>query len=438
MSLHSKTLFSSILTISLLLGLVPARAWAVTQEEINSARERRDAIRAERREKQASVDALTQEQAGVLERKAAMDARSASTQEQIRATQDEIELYRQRIEEKTAELAEAREREVDQLARYRGRVRYMEEEGKLNLLSLVLHTESVHEFLTALDDVGEIMQYDRELEDAYIAARKHTELVRSELEQTQTDLLERCTELETEESELEEEIEEASELIRSLQSDIESHETELAEIQAAEWSADQELQQLMAELERQRQAELERQRQEEERRRREAEEQRKAAEEQQRQAEEEARQREAAQVVGTGTFTWPVPGHTYVTSRFGLRTHPITGVRKSHTGIDISADNGTAIVAADGATVTKAAVYSGYGNCVILDHGNGYVTLYGHLSAFAVSEGDAVSRGQTIGYVGSTGFSTGPHCHFEIWSNGGRIDPESFFSGLTFSPAAGE
>ena len=73
MSLHSKTLFSSILTISLLLGLVPARAWAVTQEEINSARERRDAIRAERREKQASVDALTQEQAGVLERKAAMD-----------------------------------------------------------------------------------------------------------------------------------------------------------------------------------------------------------------------------------------------------------------------------------------------------------------------------------------------------------------------------
>ncbi len=438
MSQHRKTLFSSILTISLLIGLLPARAWAVTQEDINSARARRDAIRAERREKQASVDALTQEQAGVLERKAAMDARSASTQEQIRATQDEIELYRQRIEEKTAELAEAREREADQLARYRGRVRYLEEEGKLNLLSLILHTESVHEFLTALDDVGEILQHDRELEDAYITAREHTELVRSELEQTQTELQERCVELETEETELEVEIDEASALIRSLQSDIESHQSELAEIQAAEWSADQELQQLMAEMERQRQAELERQRQEEERRRREEEARRKAAEEQQRMAEEEARQREAAQVVGTGAFTWPVPGYTYVTSRFGLRIHPITGARKSHNGIDISADSGTVIVAADGGTVTKAAVYSGYGNCVILDHDNGYVTLYGHLSAFAVSEGDSVSRGQTIGYVGSTGFSTGPHCHFEIWSQGGRIDPEPFFSGLSFSPSAGE
>ena len=278
----------------------------------------------------------------------------------------------------------------------------------------------------------------RELEDAYITAREHTELVRSELEQTQTELQERCVELETEETELEAEIDEASALIRSLQSDIESHQSELAEIQAAEWSADQELQQLMAEMERQRQAELERQRQEEERRRREEEARRKAAEEQQRMAEEEARQREAAQVVGTGAFTWPVPGYTYVTSRFGFRIHPITGARKSHNGIDISADSGTVIVAADGGTVTKAAVYSGYGNCVILDHDNGYVTLYGHLSAFAVSEGDAVSRGQTIGYVGSTGFSTGPHCHFEIWSQGGRIDPEPFFSGLSFSPSAGE
>ena len=179
MSQHSKSLISLAVVLCMLLAL-PGRAWAVTQEEINSARARRDAISAQRREKQAVVDALAQEQAGVLERKAAMDERSAYTQEQICLTREEIELYRERIEEKAREVAAAKQLENEQLERYRVRVRVMEEEGKLNVLSLVLHTESPREFLTALDDMAEIMRYDRALEDAYIAARKHTEAVRAD------------------------------------------------------------------------------------------------------------------------------------------------------------------------------------------------------------------------------------------------------------------
>ena len=142
-------------------------------------------------------------------------------------------------------------------------------------------------------------------------------------------------------------------------------------------------------------------------------------------------------VSGTGSFVWPVPSCTYITSRFGLRVHPITGETKSHTGLDIGAAYGATIVAADGGTITKATVYGGYGNCVMINHGNGYVTLYGHMSSIAVSEGQSVSQGDTIGYVGSTGLSTGPHCHFEVWYNGSRIDPEQFFTGLTFSESAG-
>ena len=84
-----------------------------------------------------------------------------------------------------------------------------------------------------------------------------------------------------------------------------------------------------------------------------------------------------------------------------------------------------------------AGVNSGYGNCVMIDHGNGYQTLYGHLASISVSKGSSVSRGQNIGTVGSTGVSTGPHCHFEVFQGGSRIDPEQFFSGLTFSENAG-
>ena len=79
----------------------------------------------------------------------------------------------------------------------------------------------------------------------------------------------------------------------------------------------------------------------------------------------------------------------------------------------------------------------GYGNCVMIDHGNGYQTLYAHMSSIAVSSGASVSRGTVVGYVGSTGVSTGPHLHFEVWASGSRIDPEQFFSGLSFSENAG-
>ena len=93
-------------------------------------------------------------------------------------------------------------------------------------------------------------------------------------------------------------------------------------------------------------------------------------------------------------------------------------------------------MAADGGTVTTAGVKGGYGNCVMIDHGNGYYTLYGHMSSIAVSLGQAVSKGDTVGYVGSTGVSTGPHLHFEIRVNGVCTDPAPWFSGLTYASGA--
>ncbi len=124
---------------------------------------------------------------------------------------------------------------------------------------------------------------------------------------------------------------------------------------------------------------------------------------------------------GSGVLQWPVVGE--VTSGYGYRIHPIFHVRKMHTGIDIDADMGDPIRAASGGTVVSAGWRGGYGKCVVISHGGGLATLYGHLSVIEVSAGEAVERGEVIGKVGSTGYSTGPHLHFEVRVNGATVDP---------------
>ena len=139
---------------------------------------------------------------------------------------------------------------------------------------------------------------------------------------------------------------------------------------------------------------------------------------QERQRELEA-QRRAAGIAGgvetgggPGSFSWPVTGT--ITSPFGWRSNPFGGSPEFHQGLDIAAPTGTAVTAAAGGTVIMAQWYGGYGNYILIDHGGGYSTGYGHLSAIYVSNGQSVKRGQAIGAVGSTGASTGPHLHFEV------------------------
>lgn len=140
------------------------------------------------------------------------------------------------------------------------------------------------------------------------------------------------------------------------------------------------------------------------------------------------RQSNNGEYVG-GKMLWPVPGHTRISSYFGYRIHPIFKTKKLHTGIDIPAPTGSSVVAAADGTVIFSGVAGGYGNAIWIDHGGGIVTLYGHNSSLLVKEGQKVKKGDQISRAGSTGFSTGPHVHFEVRKNGKYEDPIPWLRG---------
>lgn len=131
-------------------------------------------------------------------------------------------------------------------------------------------------------------------------------------------------------------------------------------------------------------------------------------------------------VVAYGTGQMGYPSRGPITSPFGWRLHPVLGSSRFHSGTDFGAEYGTPIYASDRGTVLFAGWYGGYGNAVVIDHGKGLTTLYGHASQLSVSAGQVVQRGQAIAAVGSSGLSTGPHLHFEVRQNGQPVDPLAF------------
>ena len=399
-----KSIIAIFLSVLMLLALLPLSAAAVTQEDIDEAKAKRDEVSVKRSEQQAIIDSLAVERDDILAQKKALEEKVTLTYMYIQYNDDVISLYDSMIAEKAEEVYNAKELEQQQLEKYRARVRAMEENGELNVLAIILQTDSVSDLLTAIDDIGEIMQSDKELEDKYIEARENHEKIQQEYEEYKAELEEKQEILREEKTRLEADITESETQIEQLQSKINDNSELLAEMDA-EWDQlNTEVNSLINQLNAQKAAVL-----------------------------------GPGALTGAANFIWPC-GTTYITSRFGNRLHPISGVWKDHTGIDIGCGYGDAIWAAGAGSVSLAEYYGGYGNCVMIDHLNGYYTLYGHLSGIAVTQGQLVTAGQTIGYCGSTGNSTGPHLHFEIRQSGTCLNPESFFpaGSLTFAADAGE
>lgn len=409
----STYLICFLLSFVLIISCLSVPAFAVTQEEIDAVKAERDAIASQRDEQQAVVDSLVSEKASALQQKLALEERNALTRLQIELNTREIALYDEMILQKEQEVEEAKTREAEQLRRYRVRVRAMEENGTFDFIGLILNTTSFGELFSVLDDIGDIMESDKRLEREYIAAREHTETVKAEYEEYRASVQEKQVVLRQEQDELQAEIEAANAYIEELVALIEANELALEEMETALEAANAEVNSLIAQREAERAA---------------------AA------AANRPSYAAANPVAGTGSFMWPCPSSTYITSRVGYRWHPVTGKWKNHNGLDIGAQSGATVLAADGGTVTIAYYYGGYGNCVMIDHGNGFYTLYGHLSSINVSTNQNVSKGECVGYVGSTGNSTGPHLHFEIRQGTVILNPEDFYdtSYLTYSADAGD
>ncbi|MGG7178603.1 murein hydrolase activator EnvC family protein [Clostridium paraputrificum] len=140
--------------------------------------------------------------------------------------------------------------------------------------------------------------------------------------------------------------------------------------------------------------------------------------------------KEIVDLTGDGTYegemTWPVPGYNDISSPFGYRVHPISGLVKLHTGIDIPAPAGTEVIAANSGKVIISRYNESYGNMIVIDHGSGIVTLYAHNTQRLVKVGDVVTKGQVISLVGTTGNSTGNHCHFEVKEDGRTVNPMGY------------
>ena len=374
---------------ALLPGISGTDALAVSQSQIDALEEQRDALRAEREEMQAGIDELESQQADVLQQKAALDAQNEVYRQEIELIEEQVSLYTQLVEQKRQEVELATQAESEQLATYRRHVRAMEENGRYTYLSILFGSRSLGELMSNLDMIGEIMEADQRSYEQYTAAREQSEQIQAEYETMLTELDSRQSELETEKAALEVQIDEATQMIVDLEAQLETDRAAYEEQLAKEAALEADIQEMIAELE---------------------------------------RQEAANSIVSTGTYIWPLPGYR-PGSAYGWRIHPIWGDRRFHAGEDIGAPSGTPILAADSGLVTVIPDNgNGYGNYIMINHGGGRVTLYAHMSGFAVSNGATVTQGQTIGYVGSTGNSTGPHLHFETRVNGATTDPKSYFS----------
>lgn len=428
-------LLALLMALSLVFSVVPVSAYA---DELDDLQAQKNDLSNQVKECQERLTLLKEQQANVLEQKAALDEQNRLANEQLELVAEEIDAYTKLIEEKAEEVEAARTKEERQLALYQARVRAMEESGGFNILSVIVNSQNFSQLLTAIDDMSEIMASDRELQEQYVEAREETEAVKAEYEAEKAEYEEAQAQLEEERAEIGRQIQANTQELEDLQEEIEKAIQEYEAAEAAEAAAAATIANMIAEYQRKKAEE--------------AAANQSAIIDQMNQANEEAIANgqeppyteediqnatnsgsSTGGAASTGGLTWPVPCSTRVTSRFGTRSDPFTGQTATHNGIDIDGFNndGNIIVAAADGTVITASYDGAYGNYVVIDHGD-ITTLYAHMSGMAVSAGDYVTAGQTIGYLGATGRATGTHCHFEVFVGGSRVDPASYFSGLTY------
>ena len=399
------TILALLMVLALVLPLVSSvftNAQAVTQDElknqISGLKNDASAASEKKRELEAQIKAIESDLSKAMERKNLLDQQLYAINDEIASTQKQINTYIDLIAAQEEALAEAQAHEASAYARFCQRARSMEEAGEFSYWSVLFSATDFSDLLDRLAMVDLIMEYDNAVVEALTAAREAVEAVLAELNESKAGLDEQMANLEVQRYEQGLKVDEAQALMNEL-------------LQKGEYANEL----LKAQV----------------------------AEEEKIHKEIAAKEKELEEMIRRANFTtgsdyvYPLPSNrTYLSSRFGPRIDPINGKQANHTGIDIPAPAMTPIKAVQGGVViTSAWAPASYGQYVVISHGNGITTLYGHMTkgSQTVKEGDIVEPGQVIGYVGTTGRSTGNHLHLEYRVNGVRQNPEDLFPSVKFT-----
>lgn len=365
---------------------------AVTKAEIDALKNKSGSIAAQKKDIQNQLKEVKADKDAAINKKRLIEGQIDLIRQEIANINEQIAMYDQLITEKTAELEQAEADERAQFELFCKRMRYMEEQGEeTSYWAILFSSGSFAELLDNYMMIEEIIQYDNKVIEDLTALQERVAADRAELEEAQA------------------EQEEAKAQQLAAQEELESQEAEVDKL-ISEINAQEDL---LEEME---------------------EELNKAAKELDAQikAKEKEYAAQIAKVPSESGYLWPLPAsYNVITSFAGGREHPVTHVYGNHSGIDISAPGGTKIYASKSGVVVHAAQGTGgywsYGNYVIVSHSDGTSTLYAHMSRIGCKQGQTVKQGDVIGYVGSTGRSTGNHLHFEVRVGSTRKDPLNYF-----------
>ena len=397
----ARSLLALLLAGALTVGMVPMSARAASsseiQKEIDALEEQNAAIQRELDAIQSQYDENYSNMASTVEQKAAIDQEMTLLSNKIATTNEQIAAYSQMIADTQDQLEKAQEELRDLSEQHRERIRVMEEKGNLTYWEVIFEANSFMDLLDRLNMVEEINEADRKrIEEMRIASDLVT-ATQLTLESEKQTLEESRVQLAADEEALEEKRAESDELLRELEKQSEEYERLMAESEILQ-------DELMLEI---------------------------AAKEKELAAAKYDEYLAKLALQGENppsdaTWVTPVSGYT-LTSPFGIRVHPILGTSRTHNGIDMACAQGTPIYATRAGTVTVASYQAGgAGNYVSINHLDGFASIYMHMTNYVVSAGQSVSQGQLIGYVGSTGLSTGPHLHFGISYAGTYVNPLAY------------
>ncbi len=314
----------------------------------------------------------------------ALDKELEASRNKLLEITAEVEATNKLLDETNAELTKIQDEYDKKYEIFKERLKVMYEFGNVGYIEVLIGSESVSDFFNRLEYVNTIANHDKEIMDTLVAMEKDMKVKLAEIESYKMEVDKLLAEQTNVTRELNTKKANKESMMASLETNAEEFKRNMAELEQDSKDIEAMIKDIQA----------------------------KAA----------ANNNNKVYYTG-GILGWPVPTTNRLSSYYGSRIHPVTGVETFHHGVDIPASTGEVVVAVESGVVIVATYQNGYGNVVIIDHGDGVTTLYGHNSSLSVSAGQEVTKGQQIALIGSTGLSTGPHCHFEVRINGATTNP---------------